>query len=133
MQPELTVPTVADATFRRAVVVACILGAVALVASVPLGYVTAALFGCIGLALGMLNSRLVQLSVVRFAKQESSRPKRQFVGSVVGRLALITLLALSLALLFRPDGLGVIVGLAVFQLLMIIVASIPMIKELRGS
>lgn len=131
MQPELTVPTVADATFRRSVVVACVLGAVGLVVAIPLGYLTAAAFGCLGLALGMLNSRLVQLSVVRFARQTSTRPKRQFVGSVVGRLALITLIALSLALLFRPDGLGVIVGLAVFQLLMIIVAAIPMVKEMR--
>lgn len=131
MQPELTVPTVADGNFRRSVVVGCVLGLVALVVSVPLGQVLAALFGCIGLALGMLNSRLVQLSVVRFAQGASSRPKRQFIGSVVGRLTLITLIALSLALLFQPDGLGVIVGLAVFQLLMIIVATIPMIKEMR--
>lgn len=133
MQPELTVPTVADANFRRSVVVACVLGVVALVVSVPLGLVLSAVFACIGLALGMLNSRLVQLSVVRFAKNASARPKRQFVGSVVGRLALITLLALSLAMLFRPEGIGVIVGLAVFQLLMIIVAAIPMIKELKSS
>lgn len=132
MQPELTVPTVADANFRTSVVVACVLGVVALVVSVPLGYVMAAVFGCIGLALGMLNSRLVQLSVVRFAKQESAHPKRQFIGSVVGRLALVTLIALTLALLFRPEGIGVIVGLAVFQLLMIIVAALPMIKELRA-
>lgn len=131
MQPELTVPTVADATFRRSVVVAAVVGVVALVVSVPLSALPAAAFGCIGLALGMLNSRLVQLSVVRFAKGASSRPKRQFVGSVVGRLTLITVLAFSVALLFRPDGLGVIVGLAVFQLLMIVVAAIPMIKELK--
>jgi hypothetical protein len=133
VQPELTVPTVADANFRRSVVVACVLGVVGLLASVPLGYLTAAVFGCVGLALGMLNSRLVQLSVVRFAQGASSRPKRQFIGSVVSRLALITLLALSLALLFQPEGLGVIVGLAVFQLLMIIVAALPMIREMKGS
>lgn len=131
MQPELTVPAVADVNFRRSVVVACVLGAVALVVSVPLDFVLTAVFGCIGLALGMLNSRLVQLSVVRFARNVADRPKRQFIGSVVGRLTLITLLALGLALLFRPAGLGVIVGLAVFQLLMIVVAAMPMIKEMK--
>lgn len=133
MQPELTVPQVADSTFRRAVVVACIVGVVALIVALPLGYLVAAAFGCLGLGLGMLNSRLVQLSVVRFARMESSRPKRQFVGSVVSRLALITVLALALALLFRPEGIGVIVGLAVFQLLMIVVAAVPMVKEMRQS
>lgn len=131
MQPELTVPSVADGTFRRSVVAGCVLGAIALLASIPLGLLLGAAFGCLGLALGMLNSRLVQLSVVRFAAGSSTRPKRQFVGSVVGRLTLITLIAMTVALLFRPEGLGVIVGLAVFQLLMIVVAAVPMIKELR--
>lgn len=133
MQPELTVPSVADSTFRRSVVVACLVGVVALMIAIPLGYVVAVAFGCLGLALGMLNSRLVQLSVVRFAKMESEHPKRQFVGSVVSRLALITVIAISLALLFRPDGIGVIVGLGVFQLLMIVVAALPMVKEMRQS
>lgn len=131
MQPELTVPEVADVTFRKAVVVASIVGAVALLVSLPLGYLVAAAFGCLGLALGMLNSRLVQLSVVRFAKMESTHPKRQFVGSVVFRLAFITVIAVGLALLFRPEGIGVIVGLGVFQLLMILVAAMPMVKEIR--
>lgn len=133
MQPELTVPTVADSTFRRSVVVACLVGVVALMIAIPLGYVVAVAFGCLGLGLGMLNSRLVQLSVVRFAKMESEHPKRQFVGSVVSRLALITVIAITLALLFRPDGIGVIVGLGVFQLLMIVVAALPMMKEMRQS
>lgn len=133
MQPELTVPEVADATYRRAVVVACVVGVVALIVAIPLDYLGFAAFGCLGLGLGMLNSRLVQLSVVRFARMESDRPKRQFVGSVVMRLALITVLAMALALLFRPEGIGVIVGLGVFQLLMIVVAALPMVKEMRQS
>lgn len=133
MQPELTVPEVADSTFRRAVVAACVLGAVGLVVGLVLDYLAVAAFGCLGLGLGMINSRLVQLSVVRFAKQESARPKRQFVGSVVFRLAFVTLVALALAMLFRPEGIGVIVGLGIFQLLMIVVAAIPMWQEVRRS
>ena len=131
MQPELEVPVVADGNYRRAVVVACGLGVLALIVSIPLGQLPAVAFGCLGLGLGMLNSRLVQLSVVRFAQSTSSRPKRQFVGSVVGRLAFITVVAFAVALVFRPAGLGVVVGLALFQLLMIVVASIPMIKEMK--
>lgn len=133
MQPELTVPEVADNTLRRAAVGACVVGVLALIVALPLGYLGAAAFGCLGLALGMLNSRLVQLSVVRFARMESSRPKRQFLGSVVFRLALITVLAMAVALLFRPEGIGVIVGLGVFQLLMVVIAALPMIREMRHS
>lgn len=131
MQPEMTIPAVADGNFRRAVLAACVLGVIALVVGAIVGELPAVAFACVGMGLGMVNSRLVQLSVVRFAEQSSTRPKRQFVGSVVSRLALITVVALALALLFRPDGIGVIVGLAIFQLLMIVVASIPMIKEMK--
>ncbi|MBA3523046.1 MAG: ATP synthase subunit I [Geodermatophilaceae bacterium] len=127
----MTIPAVADGNFRRAVVAACVLGVIALVVGALVGELPAVAFACVGMGLGMVNSRLVQLSVVRFAEQSSTRPKRQFVGSVVSRLALITAVALALALLFRPDGIGVIVGLAIFQLLMIVVASIPMIKEMK--
>ncbi len=131
MQPEMTIPAVADGNFRRAVVAACVLGVIALIVGAVVDELPAVAFACVGMGLGMVNSRLVQLSVVRFAEQSSTRPKRQFVGSVVSRLALITAVALALALLFRPDGIGVIVGLAIFQLLMIVVASIPMIKEMK--
>jgi hypothetical protein len=52
---------------------------------------------------------------------------------VLGRLTLITALALGLALALRPAGLGVFAGLAAFQLVMIFIASLPLVKELRQS
>jgi hypothetical protein len=36
-------------------------------------------------------------------------------------------------MLLRPDGLGVFLGLAVFQFVMIFVVTVPLIKELRRS
>jgi len=46
---------------------------------------------------------------------------------------LITVLAVGLAMVVQPDGLGVFAGLAALQLLMIFMASVPLIKELRRS
>ena len=50
---------------------------------------------------------------------------------MLGRLALITVLAFGCALLFRPAGLGVFAGLAVFQFLAVASSMVPLIKEIR--
>jgi hypothetical protein len=112
--------------------VAACLGAASFVVLVPMGYPLAGAFFCAGLGLGLFNTALVQRSAARFAA--SGEPnKRRFAISVLARLALITGLALGLALALRPEGLMVFAGLVVCQLLMIFMASIPLVKELRRS
>jgi len=104
-------------------------GLVAVAALTPFGHLDYALFGCLGLALGLLNSALVVISVERFSDKKPS--KVRFSGSVLVRLAAITVLAFGLVLLFRPAGVGVFAGLAVFQLLAIGSSMLPLIKEIR--
>lgn len=127
------IPAHAVANRRRSVLVAGPLGAVALLLLVLLGHPVAGVLFSVGLALGALNTWLVQRSVVRYAASSARDAKRRFVGGVFGRLALISLAALGICLLFLPDGLGVLAGLAVFQVLMLASASLPLIRELRSS
>jgi hypothetical protein len=68
-------------------------------------------------------------AVVNFAAAQPTRGA--FTRSVLGRLALITVLAFGCALLFRPAGLGVFAGLAVFQFLAVASSMLPLIKEIR--
>jgi len=131
VQPVLTVPTNAAANLRRSAVLAACLGAATLIVVALLGHLAVGLFLMFGLALGALNSRLVQRSVVRFAASEAADKRRRFALSVLGRLALVTVLAGACAFAVRPDGLGAIAGLALFQLIMIGGASVPLLKELR--
>lgn len=132
MIPDVNASTRAAVNLRRAALVAAGLGAAGFVVLAPMGYPLAGVFFCAGLALGLLNTALVQRSAARFAAL-GNPSKRRFAIAVLGRLALITVLALSLALLLQPEGLGVFGGLAVFQLMMIFLASIPMLRELRHS
>ena len=108
------------------------LGAVSFVVLAPMGYPLAASFFCGGLGLGLLNTSLVQRSAARFAASGDPN-KRRFAVSVLARLSLITALAVGLALALQPEGLGVFAGLAVFQLVMIFIASVPLVRELRQS
>jgi hypothetical protein len=125
-------PTKAVVNLRRATPIAACLGAASFGVLAPMGYPLAAVFFCGGLGLGLLNTVLVQRSAARFAASGDST-KRRFAVSVLARLTLITGLAVGLALVLQPEGLAVFAGLAALQLLMIFIASVPLVKELRQS
>jgi hypothetical protein len=128
----VTATTKSVVNLRRAMPIAAGLGAVSSVVLAPMGYPLAALFFCGGLGLGLLNTSLVQRSAARFAASGDPN-KRRFAVSVLARLSLITALAVGLALALQPEGLGVFAGLAIFQLVMIFIASVPLVRELRQS
>jgi hypothetical protein len=134
--PEVTtpdvIPTKAVVNLRRATLIAACLGAASFVLLAPMGYPLAAVFFCGGLGLGLLNTALVQRSAARFAASGDPN-KRRFAVAVLARLTLITGLAVGLALALQPEGLAVFAGLAALQLLMIFIASVPLVKELRHS
>lgn len=132
MTPDVITATRTVVNLRRAAFIAAGLGAASFAVAAPMGYPLGAVFFCGGLGLGLLNTALVQRSATRFAAAGDPN-KRRFAVAVLSRLTLITALAVSLALALRPDGLGVFAGLAAFQLLMIFLASIPLLKELRQS
>ena len=132
MHPVLTVPTTAAHNLRRSVILAACLGGLSLAVLAVAGRPALGLFVLLGLSLAALNSRAVQRSVVQFAASEAAHRRRRFTMNVLGRLGLLTLVAVTCALLVRPDGLGVVAGLAAFQLIMVGGASLPLLKELRS-
>ncbi len=125
------VPALAAGNLRRSALISIPLGVAAVALLGVLGHPLAGVLVWVGLALGALNSYLVQRSVVRYAAGGDGNPKRRFVGGVLARLAVITVIALGLCVLLLPDGLGVVGGLAAFQILMLVSASMPLIRELR--
>jgi hypothetical protein len=129
---DVTTSTKAAVNLRRATPIAAGLGAVSFVVLAPMGYPLAAAFFCGGLGLGLLNTALVQRSAARFAASGDPN-KRKFAVAVLARLTLVTGLAVGLALALQPEGLAVFAGLAVLQLLMIVIASVPLVRELRQS
>lgn len=132
MEPAVYTPVSAAANLRRAVIVSAVLGVVAIVALSIAGHPLMGAFGLVGLGLGALNNRMLQRSVLRYAANEQMG-KKQFRRGVMGRLGLVTLIAIGFGLLIRPDGLAVFVGLAVFQILMLIGAAVPVFRSLRPT
>lgn len=132
MDPVYYTPVSAAANLRRSAVLSAVLGVVAIIVLSIEGHPLMGVFGFVGLGLGALNNRMLQRSVLRYALNETVG-KKQFRRGVMARLGLVTLIAFGFGILLRPDGLGIFVGLAVFQLLMLIGAAVPVFRSLRPT
>ncbi|MDQ6849470.1 MAG: hypothetical protein M3070_05755 [Actinomycetota bacterium] len=131
MEPAVFTPVSAVANLRRSAMLSVALGAVSIVALAIAGHPLMGVLGTLGLALGAVNNWMLQKSVLAYGASGTS--KKRFRGGVFGRLGVITLVAIAVALLFRPDGLAIFVGLAVFHVLMLVGAALPVFRSLRPS
>ena len=127
----LVFPSVA---FRpvRLLVISVGITAVAILAAGLSGHLMVGVFFGIGLLLGLLNALLVQRSVASITAREHPL-KSSMAINTASRLAIITILALIVAYVFRPAGLGVVFGLALFQVLLVAMTALPVWKKLRSG
>lgn len=126
----LVFPSVA---FRpvRLLIVCLALTAVAVAASWFTGHPFFGAFLGVGLGLGLVNALLVKRAVESITAEEHPLKKKMAVNSAT-RLLVITAIALTIAFLFKNHGgLGVLFGLAVFQALLVISTSLPVLKKIR--
>ncbi|MGP4054483.1 ATP synthase subunit I [Mycobacterium sp. 4D054] len=128
----LVFPSVA---FRpvRLLIVCVALTAVALLASGFTGNILFGAFFGLGLGLGLVNALLVRRAVESITAEEHPLKKKMAVNSAT-RLLVITAVALTVAFLFREHGgIAVLFGLAIFQALLVMSTSIPVLKKIRSD
>lgn len=107
-----------------------VLAAIAIGLAALAGAVMFGVFFSVGLALGLLNALLVKWSVASIAAEDHPLKRKVALNSVT-RLVVITVIALALAYFFRPTGLGVLFGLAVFQVVLVLSTVLPVWQKLR--
>lgn len=125
-------PALMDVSRRyRLVLIACpVVGLAGLTALSVLGYPVAGITFCVGLFMGFINSRMVIAQAAKFT-QLAKPDKRALTFAVLQRLGVLTAIALLVAFAFRPQGFAVLIGLAVFQLLLMGAAADAMVRQLR--
>jgi hypothetical protein len=127
----LVFPTVAFRPIRLFVIsLVLTIAAVALAAS--LGSFKVGVFFGVGLMLGLLNALGVQRSVAAITADAHPLKKKMALNSAT-RLLVITTVGLTIAFVFRPAGLGVVFGLALFQVLLVLTTAMPVWKKLRDG
>jgi hypothetical protein len=127
----LVFPSVA---FRpvRLLTMSLVLTVVAIAAAGLLRHPMVGVFFGVGLLLGLLNAVGVQRSVAAITAEAHPLKKKMAMNSA-SRLLIITVVGLTIAFIFRPDGLGVVFGLALFQVLLVLSTALPVWKKLRNG
>jgi ATP synthase I subunit len=125
------VPASATLDLRRPVIVAMFVGAAGLLVCGLFGHIMMGILIIVGLGLGLLNTRMLQRSVVKVISSEN--PSKKAIGrSSLPRLLFIAGLAFAFGIFLKPDGFGVFFGLAAFQVIIIATTVTPVMKE-RGK
>ena len=127
----LVFPSVA---FRplRLFAICVVLAGLAMLAAGLLGHVMVGVFFGIGLGLGLLNALLVQRSVEAITADAHPLKRKMALNSAT-RLLVMTVIGLTIAFIFRPQGLGVVFGMALFQVVLVISTALPVMKKIRAA
>lgn len=127
----LVFPSVAFRPVRLFLICLAVSAALTVVAAL-VGYPLFGLFFAIGMALGLFNALMVRRAVDSITAQDHPLKKKMALNSA-SRLLAITVVALTIAFVFRPMGLGVLFGLALFQVVLVLSTSLPVLKTLRAG
>jgi hypothetical protein len=86
----------------------------------------------IGLGLGLINALLVRRSVASITSDAHPLKHKMALNSAT-RLMVITTIGLIIAFVFRPPGVGVLFGLALFQVVLVLSTALPVLKKIRSG
>ena len=93
------------------------------------------LAGCIagGIVLGLLNHLVTEFWLLRLIASGEQPTRKRLAAATFARLTVLTVVAVGCAVAFWPDGIGLLLGLAVFRLIALVMTTIPLLKELKAS
>jgi len=114
---------------RRTVFAALGVGIAALVILSVVGYALAGLGACIGLALGIVNIRLVMNTASRLNASGATKIRRPMAMNTLSRLGITTVIAIGLVVVNLRLGMGVLGGVAVFYLLFVVNLVVTLLRQ----
>jgi len=91
------------------------------------------LAGCIsgGVLLGLVNHLMTELWLLRIITSGAQPTRSQMIATTLTRLSLLTVVAVGAAVWFWPNGIGLLLGLAIFRLIALVMTGLPLLKELK--
>jgi hypothetical protein len=92
------------------------------------------LAGCIagGVFLGLVNHLVTEYWLLKMISSGATPTRNEMIVSTVMRLAVLTVVAVGFAVIFWPDGIGLLLGLAIFRLIALVMTTLPLLKELKN-
>jgi hypothetical protein len=93
------------------------------------------LAGCIaaGIALGLANHVVTEFWLLKLISSGEQPTRSKIAASTFLRLLVLSVIAVTIAVFFWPDGIGLLLGLAIFRLIALVMTGIPLLKELNKA
>jgi hypothetical protein len=85
----------------------------------------------IGVGLGLLNHLATEYWLLRIIVSGDQPSRAAMTRSTIARLVVLSVVAVGLTVVLWPDGVGVLMGLAIFRLIALTMTSITLLKELK--
>lgn len=94
-----------------------------------------ALAGCIaaGVALGLANHVATEFWLLKVISSGAQPTRSRIAVATFTRLLVLSAVAITVAVYFWPDGIGLLLGLAIFRLIALVMTGIPLLKELKAA
>lgn len=108
-----------DRLMRRTVFSAIGVGVVALIVAAFTHHLLVGLGACIGLAVGLVNIRLIAKSVAKVNADQPAKPVRALASRTINRLLLTTMVVIGLAVASLSVGFGTAGGIALFYFVLL--------------
>lgn len=89
--------------------------------------------GCVaaGIVLGLANHLATEYWLLRTITSGEQPTRGQMARATFARLLVLSVVAVGIAVAFWPDGIGLLLGLAIFRLLALVMTTLPLLKELK--
>ncbi|GAC1385286.1 MAG: hypothetical protein NVSMB48_22070 [Marmoricola sp.] len=93
------------------------------------------LAGCIagGIILGLINHLAAEYWGQRTINAGREVTRGALTRSTIVRLTGLTAIAVTIAIVFRPDGIALLLALAIFRLIALVMTALPLLKELKNA
>lgn len=86
-----------------------------------------------GVFLGLVNHLVTEFWLLKLISSGEQPTRHKIAASTFIRLAVLSVVAVGFAVAFWPDGIGLLLGLAIFRLIALVMTGIPLLKELNKA
>ena len=87
----------------------------------------------VGILLALLNHLVSEFWLAKLISSGEQPTRGSIAASAFTRLLVLSVIAVGAAVFFWPNGIGLLLGLAVFRLIALVMTGIPLLKELKRA
>jgi hypothetical protein len=116
---------------RKTVILAVVLAVASFWIAGPMGEWRLGAALAIGVALGLVNHLVTEYWLLRIITSGREPSRATLIRSTIVRLSVLTVVAVGIAVLFWPEGVGLLLGLAIFRLIALVMTGLPLLQELK--